>query len=322
MSTPESNAHVTRVRPLATADLPEADRIMRLAFGTFLKLPDPAAFLGDGDFVHTRFAADPSAAFAAEVDGELAGSSFATRWGAVGFFGPLTVHPDLWDRKIAQALLEPTLACFDTWGTTHAGLFTFPHSPKHIALYQKFGFWPGHLNPVMWKRVRRAPADARPPLRYSAMTEDERASALREAASLTGAIHGGLDLGREIRAVAAGNLGDTLFVQRDSGLAAFAVCHAGARTEAGSGALYVKFGAARPGPHAAVDFEALLSACEVYAAERGLLRFVAGVSTARREAYRAMLARGFRIEIAGLTMIRGDDPGYRRPGVFVIDDWR
>src|SRR5439155_25089216 len=110
----------------------------------------------------------------------------------------------------------------------------------------------------------------------------------------TGAIHDGLDLAREIRAVHAGNLGDTLFVQSDAGLAAFAVCHAGAGTEAGSGALYVKFGAARSGPHAAVDFEALLAACEVYAAERGLLRLIAGVSTARREAYRAMLARGFR----------------------------
>jgi hypothetical protein len=32
------------VRPMAEADLDEADRIMRLAFGTFLRLPDPMRF--------------------------------------------------------------------------------------------------------------------------------------------------------------------------------------------------------------------------------------------------------------------------------------
>jgi hypothetical protein len=54
---------------------------MRLAFGTFLGLPDPMAFMGDADYVRTRFAADPAVALAAEVDGRLAGTNFVTRWG-------------------------------------------------------------------------------------------------------------------------------------------------------------------------------------------------------------------------------------------------
>jgi hypothetical protein len=321
----EGEAARSLVRPLRETDLPEADRIMRAAFGTFLRLPDPMAFFGDGDYVFTRFAAEPSGAFAAEVDGALAGSCFATRWGTVGFFGPLTVRPDLWDRKIAQALLAPTLACFDAWGTTHAGLFTFAHSPKHLALYQKYDFWPVHLNPVLWKRVRRRAAPASSAYvasRYSELDEAARVQAIGACRSLADAIYEGLDLSAEIRAVHAGKLGDTLFVHDADGLAAFAVCHAGARTEAGSGALYVKFGAARAGARAARDFDAMLDACESHAAERALLRLVAGVSTARREAYAALLARGFRIDVAGVTMIRGADPGYRRAGVFVIDDWR
>ena len=85
------------VRPLEETDLPEADRILRLAFGTFLGLPDPSGFLGDADYVRTRWLADPAAAFAAEIDGELAGSNFVSNWGSVGFFGPLTVRPDLWN---------------------------------------------------------------------------------------------------------------------------------------------------------------------------------------------------------------------------------
>ena len=37
------------VRRMQESDLQEADRIMRLAFGTFLGLPDPRSFAGDAD---------------------------------------------------------------------------------------------------------------------------------------------------------------------------------------------------------------------------------------------------------------------------------
>jgi hypothetical protein len=41
----------------------EADCIFRVAFGTFLGLPNPIEFFGDADNVRTRWAADPSAAW-------------------------------------------------------------------------------------------------------------------------------------------------------------------------------------------------------------------------------------------------------------------
>ena len=63
------------VRPLSETDLSEADHIMRLAFGTFLGLPDPSGFLGDAQYVRTRWSADPAAAFGAYVNDELAGST-------------------------------------------------------------------------------------------------------------------------------------------------------------------------------------------------------------------------------------------------------
>jgi hypothetical protein len=66
----------------------------------------------------------------------------------------------------------------------------------------------------------------------------------------------------------------------------------------------------------------LLAACEALAAERGASRLVAGVNTARREAYRAMLAHGFRTDVQGLAMDRPDEASYNRPGVYIIDDWR
>ncbi len=38
-----------RVRPLAEADLDDADRICRVAFGTFADLAEPERFFGDVD---------------------------------------------------------------------------------------------------------------------------------------------------------------------------------------------------------------------------------------------------------------------------------
>ncbi|HCU92947.1 MAG TPA: hypothetical protein DHU96_09495 [Actinobacteria bacterium] len=65
------------IRPLTGSDLAEADRICRVAFGTFVGMPEPEQFFGDADLVQTRWKADPAAALAAEVDGRLVGSNFA-----------------------------------------------------------------------------------------------------------------------------------------------------------------------------------------------------------------------------------------------------
>jgi hypothetical protein len=35
-----------------------------------------------------------------------------------------------------------------------------------------------------------------------------------------------------------------------------------------------------------------------------------------------MVARGFLTEIPGVTMHRPNLPGYSRPGIYVLDDWR
>src|SRR5436309_2238594 len=71
------------VRPLRESDIPKADHICRLAFGTFIGLQDPLTFFGDADYILTRFLANPSACFAAEVNGELVGSNFVANWGSI-----------------------------------------------------------------------------------------------------------------------------------------------------------------------------------------------------------------------------------------------
>lgn len=308
------------IEQLRQEDLPESDRIFRLAFGTFLGMPDPTQFHHGSEFINARWQEDPSATFAAKIDGELIGTNLATNWGSVGFFGPLTVHPDYWDRGVGKLLMEPIMDLFTRWGTTHAGLFTFAQSQKHVGLYQKFGFWPRFLTTIMSLPVKgwaESPAQL-----FSELSEEQQREALQACRELTDEIYKGLNVDREIRAVQNQQLGDTLLLWRGSKLSALAVSHCGEKTEAGPGTCYVKFAAVRPAVGADSEFDRLLSACESFAAKRALPKLVAGVNTARTDAYQQMLLRGFRTEFQGVTMHSPNEAGYSRPGVYVIDDWR
>jgi len=137
------------------------------------------------------------------------------------------------------------MALFEAWRSRQAGLFTFPQSPKHVALYQKFGFWPQALTAVMSKPVE--PRQERG--QWSCCTGSP--ASLGACAELTEQIFPGLDLQREIIAIGNQALGETVLLP-DGG---FAACHVGKGSEAGSGVTYVKFGAVRPGRDAPALFD-------------------------------------------------------------------
>jgi GNAT superfamily N-acetyltransferase len=245
MSAQGQQLDLVTIENLQEQDLAEADHIFRLAFGTFIGVPDPASFHQGADYVRTRWKADPAAAFAAKIQGRLVGTNFATSWGSFGFFGPLTIHPDYWDRGVGKRLVEPVMDLFSEWQIKQAGLFTFAQSRK-----------------LVWDKSR---------------------------------------------------------------LVGLATCHCGEGSEAGPDVCFVKFAAVRQssdGTVASRNFDRLLSACESLAAQRGLPRLLAGVNTARTEAYQQMMIRGFKTEMQGVAMHAPNEPAYSMPGVFVLDDWR
>jgi predicted N-acetyltransferase YhbS len=319
--TSQTRAENVTIRQMREQDADIADRTFRVAFGTFLGMPEPERFAGEAEMVRARAAADPSAALVAEAGGDFAGSNFVVDWGSVGFFGPLTVRPDLWNQGVAQKLLDATIGVFERLGTRHMGLFTFPHSTKHVYLYQRFGFWPRFLTAIMSRQVVQG-GEENFADRYSRLPASERDRVLNECAELTGSIYEGLDLRREIEAIANRELGETLLVQQGGRIEGIACCHFGRASEADAGECYVKFAAVRPGGGVASGFDRLLDAVQAFSAAEDLQRVTAGVNTARRMAYRQMMARGFRTMLQGVTMHRPDEPGYDREDVFLLDDWR
>jgi hypothetical protein len=130
--------------------------------------------------------------------------------------------------------MEPIMACFDKWKTRHAGLFTFSQSQKHVALYQKFGFWPRFLTAIMSKPIGQTGRQV-PWTRFSEVPVDERDRMLLACRDVTATIYDGLDVAQEVRAVAEQTLGETVLLWKDGKIAGLTVCHCGPRTEAGSG---------------------------------------------------------------------------------------
>jgi GNAT superfamily N-acetyltransferase len=314
-----STSQAIKIGPLKESELKEADRIVRLAFGTFLGLPNPLDFMGDRHYITPRWRSSHVKVIAARAGGRLIGSNVITRWGTFGFFGPLTVLPEYWDKGVAQRLLESTIQTFDTWGLRHSGLFTFPQSVKHVSLYQKFGYWPQYLTAVM-TRIPESNS-TNPPVLLSQLTKSRRGQAIEACRKVTHAIDNGLDLSGEIGAALAQGTGDVVLIYARDVLNALAVCLHGPGSEGGEKICYVKFGAARGGKGAGERFDKLLDACEQFAASRGAT-IEAGVNLAREDAYRRMRAHGYRVAMQGISMQRPHAAGFNRPDAYVIDDWR
>lgn len=322
-------ANGVTVGPLKESELTEADRIFRVAFGTFLGLPNPGDFMGDRNFLISRWHAPHVKTLAARDNGRLIGSNQITRWGSFAFFGPLTVLPEYWDRGIAQRLLDATMQLMDKQGLKRTALFTFPHSTKHVALYQKFGYWPDYLTALMTLVPQPAEPAGNPPpdsIQLTTLKRNEREAAIAACAKLTNAISKGLDLTDELRTLLKQKSGEAILTYAHArgarkALDGFAICLHGAGSEGGTKVCYIKFAAARGGPGAGERFDRLLDACAAFAASRNA-SLEAGMNLAREDAYRRMRAHGFRAYAQGVSMQRPHAPGHNRGDAYVIDDWR
>ena len=111
----------------------------------------------------------------------------------------------LWDGGIGSRLMQPIIDLFDQWQLRQAGLFTLAQSPKHIGMYEKFGFWPQHLTALMDNRAAPTTEGCEYST-FSAIPDGERPTILRACFEVTDSIYEGLDLEHEIRATDAQGL--------------------------------------------------------------------------------------------------------------------
>ena len=317
MQAASSQKIAARVDLLPEAQLESAQALVRVAFATQLQLPNPADF-GNGSSCTARWYMDPEGVFGASVGAELVGVVFAINWGTFGFFGPLVIDPEYWGRGIAHQLLERVMSYFHDRKVTHSGLFTFSNSPKHILLYQKYGFEPRFLT-ALASTPTRIP-EQRPQYQcYSESGESGRKRHLETLRAITDSLYPGLELTVEIDNIYKQQIGETIiYFSADGEAQAFAICHYGNRSEAQRDAMYVKFAAAKGSD----GFAAILDSCQHLAGTRNLLKIDLGINTSRKLAYKLILEKGFRPQTFGIAMEISGNAGFNRSDVFAADDWR
>src|SRR5262249_37953175 len=172
--------------------------------------------------VHHRWLMEPWGCFVAEEnEGKIVGVSVAVCWGTLGLFGPVAVLTPYQNQKVAQQLVRAAQGFFDENRVTLQGVVTFPYSPKHLLLYQKFDFNPRALVAITARSLeRREPAHPEKAVRgtpevkrFSTYEESKKKGLLGRLRTLTGRIYRGLDLTQEIEIADGLALADTLLLE-------------------------------------------------------------------------------------------------------------
>jgi GNAT superfamily N-acetyltransferase len=325
---------VIKVRRVKKGDLARVREVIESAFADFYERQlgsRPRQVFGGAQYVHHRWLMEPWGCYVAEEnDSKIVGAGIAVCWGTIGICGPVAVLTAHQNQKVAQTLIRAAQGFFDENKVTLQGVVTFPYSPKHLNLYQKFGFKPKALVAVTGKSLERrditpppAPGRGAPQVaRFSTLEESRKKALLARIRALTGKLYRGLDLTKEIEIVDGLALGDTLVLEKDRAALGFAVCHTPGTSEAPYGCLYVKYAALDPARRRPEHFLQLIGACEELGVGVGCQRIIAPVYTAYWRAYQGLLAAGYQTEMLMIRMKRGKHPDYEREDDFVLDDWR
>src|SRR5436190_5130389 len=159
---PQGRLPKVQVRRVRKGDLAKVRDVMEQTFGDFLERQlgtRPRQAFGGAQYVHHRWLMEPWGCFVAEEDNsKIVGVALAVTWGTVGVLGPVAVLTNYHNQTIGQQLIRAAQEFFEENKTTLQGVITYPTSPKHLALYHKFGYRPKHLTAIMSRAIDRGPA--------------------------------------------------------------------------------------------------------------------------------------------------------------------
>jgi ribosomal protein S18 acetylase RimI-like enzyme len=330
----QGRAPQIKIRRVRKGDLSKVRDVIEQAFGDFYERQmgtRPRQVFGGAQYVHHRWLMEPWGCFVAEEgDGKIVGAAVAVLWGTLGLVGPIAVLTSYQNQDIGQQLLQACQEFFDENRATLQGLASYPYSPKHLLIYQKFGYRPKGLVVITTKSLDRregagAAKAARPGLgvrRYSALEESRKKQVMLRLRRITNALWRGMDLGKEVEIVDGLTLGDTLLLDKGRDVVGFAIVHLPPNSEAPHGSAYVKFLAIDPRHRKPEYFHALLGAVEEMAAEAQLQRVVAPAYSYYWAAYQGLLERGYSVDFTMVRMKRGKQETEEDPNDLVLDDWR
>ena len=237
--------------------------------------------------------------------GQVAAFNVAHRSGAEGWMGPLAVRPDRQGAGVGKTVVRAAADWLLEQGVTTLGLETMPRTVENIGFYARLGFAPGHLTVTLTNDIatRGHPA----PALLSQRKGEAGAQAVAAAGRLVSTLAPGYDFTREILLTAELGLGDASLVDGDDGLDALVLWHSAPLADGRpSDEVRVLKLAARDGR----AFDAALAATEAAAARAGIRRVAIRCQTRFDDAFRRLVARGYRVRWTDLRMTY---EGYAEP---------
>lgn len=232
-----------------------------------------------------------------DESGQVAAFNIAHRSGAEGWMGPLAVRPDRQGMGIGKAIVRTAVDWLLERGVTTLGLETMPRTVENIGFYARLGFLPGYLTVTMTNDIatRGHPA----PVLLSHRKGDASPQAIEAARQLVAALAPGADFTREILLTRELGLGDTSLVEGDGGLGALVLWHSAPLAE---GRPRDEVRVLKLAARDRASFEAAIAATEAAAARAGIRRVAVRCQTRYAEAFRLLVARGYRVRWTDLRM--------------------
>lgn len=251
-----------------------------------------------------------------DEQGDVAAFNVAHQAGAEGWMGPLAVRPDRQGTGIGKTIVRTAADWLIDRGITTLGLETMPRTPENIGFYARLGFTPGFLTVTLTNEIatRGHPA----PVLLSKRSTGEKETAMAAGRRLVSDLVSGVDFSREILLTAELGLGDTSLVEGDDGLDALAVWHSAplADTRTRDEVRVLKLAARTD-----AAFEAAIGAVEAAAAKFGIRRIAIRCQSRYTEAFRLLIARGYRVRWTDLRMTFEGYPERHAPGGVLFSNW-
>lgn len=248
--------------------------------------------------------------------GDIAAFNVAHHAGVEGWMGPLAVRPDRQSFGVGKTIVRTAADWLIDRGVTTLGLETMPRTPENIGFYARLGFIPAYLTITLTNEIatRGHPA----PTLLSRRAAEDKEAAMHAARRLVSDLVSDVDFSREILLTAELGLGDTSLVESDTGLDALALWHsaplADSRTRDEVRVLKL---AARDD----AAFDAVIAAVEAAAAKAGIRRIAVRCQSRYDEAFRRLIARGYRVRWTDLRMTFEGYPERHAAQGVVFSNW-
>jgi GNAT superfamily N-acetyltransferase len=250
-----------------------------------------------------------------DARGSIIAFNIAHRSGTEGWMGPLAVHPDHQGHGIGKSVVIAGVEWLKARGARVIGLETMPRTMDNVGFYSALGFTPGRLTVTVTLEGVRGRQQA---TLFSSLDEERRVQVIRSCSALVEASAPGYEYAREIALTDSHGLGETVMMESDSDVRAFAICHGVPLVQ---GRVREEIRVLKLVGRTAADVDDLVTQLCIYTRSVAAKRVAVRVQSEYDEVYRALIQRGARVRWTDLRMSLAGY-GERMPAAgIVLSNW-